>query len=239
MHVIKVVARQTLASYKKPSSMQTKESYPLPPYSTIIGMIHLACGFKEYIDMDISVQGSYYSKINELYTRYDFKPGFYDKNRHAIEIKTTNSKSTGLTIGVANIELLTNVSLLIHISPKEKERLSQIYEGLKNPKEYLALGRHEDLLIIEKVEIVEVTEKILETDYKLNQNAYVPVNYMNNDDNDDISTIYRLHKKYNINSKTNIRFWEEQILVKYFSYKSTIYKNSTVLTDGKDLVFLA
>jgi len=76
---IKITARQTLASYRKPSSMQIKESYPLPPYSTVIGMIHTACGFQEYVDMSISIQGSYYSKVNELYTRYEFKPGFMIK----------------------------------------------------------------------------------------------------------------------------------------------------------------
>lgn len=239
MKVVKLTARQTLASYRKPSSMQIKESYPPPPYSTIIGMIHLACGYKEYVDMDISVQGSYYSKVNELYTRYEFKPGFYDKDRHSVEVKSKEHKSTGLTSGPANIELLTNVKLIVHIKPKMDNKIREIYEGLKSPKEYLSLGRREDLLIIENVEIVEVEEKILEADCKLNQDAYVPVNYMNNDDTDDISTIYKLNKKYNVNPKTKIRFWEEQVLASYFSVASTIYKRSKVLTDGNDLVFLA
>ncbi len=239
MKVVKLTARQTLASYRKPSSMQIKESYPLPPYSTIIGMIHLACGYQEYVDMDISVQGSYYSKVNELYTRYEFKPGFYDKERHSIEVKSKENKSTGLTSGPANIELLTNVKLVIHIKPKLDNKIGEIYEGLKNPKEYLSLGRREDLLIIEKVEIVDVEERILELDHKLNQDAYVPVDYMDNDDTDDISTIYKLNKKYSINPKTKIRFWEEQILARYFSAQSAIYKRSRVLTDGTDLVFFA
>lgn len=239
MKVVKLTARQTLASYRKPSSMQIKESYPLPPYSTIIGMIHLACGYREYVDMDISIQGSYYSKVNELYTRYEFKPGFYDKERHSVEVKSKGNKSTGLTSGPANIELLTNVRLVIHIKPKLDNKIDEIYKSLKAPKEYLSLGRREDLLIIENVEIVEVEEEILEADYKLNQDAYVPIDYMNNDDTDDISTIYKLNKKYNINPKTKIRFWEEQVLAKYFSDQSTIYKKSKVLTDGNDLVFLA
>ncbi len=239
MKVIKLVARQTLASYRKPSSMQIKESYPLPPYSTVIGMIHLACGYKEYVDMDISVQGSYYSKVNELYTRYEFKSGYYEKGRHSIEIKSKEYKSTGLTVGPANIELLTNLKLVIHIKPIDENRLNEIYRGLKSPKEYLSLGRREDLLIIENVEIIDVEEKTLESDYKLNNDAYVPIGYMNDDDTDDESTIYKLNKKYNINEKTKIRYWEKQILARYFSSKSTIYKRSKVLTDGKDLVFLA
>lgn len=239
MKAIKLIARQTLASYRKPSSMQIKESYPLPPYSTVIGMIHAACGYQEYVDMDISIQGSYYSKINELYTRYEFKPGFYDKERHSIEVTNKNGKSMGLTIGPANIELLTNVNLVIHILPKQEEKIQEIYDGLRNPKEYLSLGRREDLLVIEKVQIVEVEEKILEKDYKLKQDAYVPLNSFDKEDINDMASIYKLNKKYSINPKTNIRYWEKQILVKYFSKNVTIYKRSKVKTDGEDFVFFA
>ncbi|MCI8411446.1 MAG: type I-B CRISPR-associated protein Cas5 [Clostridia bacterium] len=238
MKAIKVTVRQTLASYRKPSSMQIKESYPLPPYSTVIGMIHTACGFQEYVDMDISIQGSYYSKVNELYTRYEFKPGFYDKTRHSIEVKSKNEKSTGLTVGPANVELLTNVKLTIHIAPKE-EKLETILEGLRNPKEYLSLGRREDLLVIDKVEVVELQEKELEKDYKLKQDAYVPLKSIEEEDTDDIATVYKLNKKYKIHPKTRIRFWEQQVMAKYFSKQSTIYSKTKVLTDGEDLVFLA
>ena len=201
MKAIKLIARQTLASYRKPSSMQIKESYPLPPYSTVIGMIHNACGFLEYVDMNVSIQGSYNSKVNELYTRYEFKPGFYDKTRHSIEVTSKEGKSTGLTAGPANVELLTKVELIIHIVPKQEEKRQEIYEGLKKPKEYLSLGRREDLLVIEKVEKVDIEETILDKDCKLEQDAYVPLDCINaqeNEDSDDISTIYKLIKKYGI-----------------------------------------
>ena len=242
MKAIKVIARQTMASYRKPSSMQIKESYPLPPYSTVIGMIHNACGFLKYVDMDISIQGSYHSKVNELYTRYEFKPGFYDKTRHSIEITSKEGKSTGLTAGPANIELLTKVELIIHIVPKQEENIEEIYEGLKNPKEYLSLGRREDLLVIEEVKIVEIEETVLEKDYKLKQDAYVPLDCIatqEDKDANDISTIYKINKKYGIHPKTNIRFWEQQILVRHFSKESTIFKRTKINTDGEDLVFLA
>lgn len=242
MKAIKLIARQTLASYRKPSSMQIKESYPLPPYSTVIGMIHNACGFLEYVDMDISIQGNYQSKVNELYTRYEFKPGFYDKTRHSVEVTSKDGKSTGLAIGPANVELLTNVNLVIHIVPREEEKIEEIYEGLKSPKEYLSLGRREDLLVVEKVEVVEIRQISLEKDCKLKQDAYVPLDCINTQadgDADDISTIYKLNKKYSIHPKTNIRFWEEQILVRHFSKQSTIFKRTKIKTDGEDFVFLA
>lgn len=239
MKAIKIIARQTLASYKKPSSMQIKESYPLPPYSTVIGMIHTACGFKEYVDMDISIQGTYYSAINELYTRYEFKPGFYERGRHSVEVTSKTEKSTGLTIGPANIELLTDVNLIIHIRPKQEELIEEISEFLRKPKEYLSLGRREDLLIIDDMKIVDIKQEVLDKDIQLKQDAYVPQNVLDDEDSDDISMVYRLNKKYSINPKTNIRFWEEQIVVNYFSKESTIFEKTQVLTDGEDLVFFA
>lgn len=46
---IRVQCYQTLANYRKPSSFIIKETYPLPPYSTVLGMIHAICGFTDYI----------------------------------------------------------------------------------------------------------------------------------------------------------------------------------------------
>ena len=39
---------QSMANYKKPTSFQLKETYPLPPYSTVIGMVHNLCNYEEY-----------------------------------------------------------------------------------------------------------------------------------------------------------------------------------------------
>ena len=40
MKGVRIEAYQNLVNYRKPTSFQLKESYPLPPYSTVIGMIH-------------------------------------------------------------------------------------------------------------------------------------------------------------------------------------------------------
>ena len=84
---LRVKLYQNMVNYKKPTSFQLKESYPLPPYSTVIGMVHSLCDFKEYKDMDISIQGKYHSKVNDLYTRYEFHKGMkYDKGRHQLQV---------------------------------------------------------------------------------------------------------------------------------------------------------
>lgn len=73
MKAIRVRLWQDLVNFKKPTSFQLKETYPLPPYSTVIGMVHTLCGFTSYHEMKISIQGKYFSKVNDLATRYEFK----------------------------------------------------------------------------------------------------------------------------------------------------------------------
>lgn len=240
MKAIKILARQTLASYRKPSSIQIKETYPLPPYSTVIGMIHFACGFDQYVEMEISVQGNYDSKVNEMYTRYEFKPKFYDASRHSIKIEHNEKVKTGVTAGPANIELLSNVDLVLHVVPKEEDYIAKIYEGILKPKEYLSLGRREDLLIIDKVEIVEVKEEMLEKSFLLNYDAYCPINKIEEENSNSNATIYKINKKYKVNPKTQIRFWEEQIYVRHFSKGEKIYKGTKLIKDEQgDIVYLA
>lgn len=93
---IRIICKQELVNYKKPTSLLIKETYPLPPYSTVIGMIHKACDFKEYHDMQISIQGNVGAHVSDMYTRYAF-------------IKTLNMKTLdiifGLIMKIRNMEL--------------------------------------------------------------------------------------------------------------------------------------
>ena len=69
MKAIRVKLYQESASYRKLTSFKVKETYPLPPYSTVIGMVHSLCGYKEYKEMQISVQGKNFSRVKNLYSR--------------------------------------------------------------------------------------------------------------------------------------------------------------------------
>ena len=66
MKVIRVQCFQNLANYRKPTSFLIKETYPLPPYSTVLGMIHAACGFTEYHPMKLSIQGTNKGTLPDL-----------------------------------------------------------------------------------------------------------------------------------------------------------------------------
>ncbi len=173
MKAIRMKLWQDFVNYKKPTSFQLKETYPLPPFSTVIGMVHVLAGFESYHEMDISVQGKHFSKVNDLYTRYEFKSGMnFEKGRHQIDVN-----GLGVGRGIATAELLVDVELLLHILPKNEEDFAVILDALNRPKEYPSLGRREDIATILEAKEVEVDLKTLSKQVSLPENygAYVPV----------------------------------------------------------------
>lgn len=251
MKAIRLKIFQNLVNYKLPTSFQLKETYPLPPYSTVIGMVHNACEFTEYVPMRVSVQGKYHSKVNDLMTRYEFKPRMnFDKSRHQL-----NVDGFGIGRGVSTVELLSEVELLIHIVPENQELVEEICEKLTYPHEYLSLGRREDLIVLgELPKIVEVEETELEEDLSIKNSysAYIPIEILKEEavkigskEGVKISgTVYKLTKDYEIKnygtakSPKNFRVWNK-IKVVYGSDITGLEEENVYVDEDKNLVFLA
>lgn len=209
MKAIRVKLSQNMVNYRKPTSFQLKETYPLPPPSTVIGMVHYLCGFTEYHEMDVSIQGKYYSKVNDLYTRYEFKNAMkYDEKRHQLE-----AGGYGISRGVATIELLTDVELLLHILPKDQSLIETIKKAFLYPREYPSLGRREDLALIEEVKVVDIYEEELNSSINLDKfNAYVPLQIIKEGSVETLGEIkvsgtrYKLNKDYKLVNYGNKRY---------------------------------
>ena len=251
MKAIKLKLYQNMVNYKVPTSFQLKESYPLPPYSTVIGMVHSLCDFKEYKPMKISISGNYFSKVNDLYTRYEFKNGNpFEMGRHQL-----NVNGYGINRGVATAELLVDVNLTIHIIPEDQseEFLNMIFEAFKYPREYPSLGRREDIVLIKDVRIVDVEKKKLEKDLSNGEDdfAYIPVNFIqeklvNYGDKKNgmniYGTRYELTKNYilnNIGTKSKskmIRSWEKEEVIYSSNIKGFKRREVPVDTDN-EIVF--
>lgn len=249
MKGIRLELYQNLVNYKKPTSFQLKESYPLPPYSTVIGMLHSICGFTEYKSMDVSIQGKYDSKINDLWTRYEFSGVKYEEGRHTVKVpgtalnKKTGKKehvNYGMIRGVTSAELLVDVNLVIHIKPDDEELVEIIYEALSKPKEYISLGRREDIVRIDEVKIVDLYEEQNKRSINLNYDAYIPV-----DKEKELltsATRYNLNKCYEhlvIKKGVTIRNWKK-VEVIHAKADDKVKKRKTTLVDNDGyLVFLA
>ncbi len=251
MKAIRLEISQNLVNYKLPASFQLKETYPLPPYSTVIGMIHNACEFTEYVPMKVSIQGKYHSKVNDLMTRYEFKPGMsFDKARHQLNIE-----GFGVSRGVSTVELLSEVELLIHIIPEDESRIEEICHKLTYPHEYLSLGRREDLVVFRKLpEIVEVEEiKLTEKkDIREGYSAYVPIKMLEEKnikidgkflDIEIQGTKYKLPKVYTLVNYGTAK--SPKIFKKWIEKEEVIYSSSikglrrkVILMDKEDMLFL-
>lgn len=221
---IRLECYQNMPNYKRPASMEFKESFKLPPYSTVIGMIHKVCDFKEYKPMQISIQGNTKSIVSDMYTRYFFTPNKCESDRVYFDIinKKDKEAKTGLIRGTGVAELIVDVDLIIHIVPEDKSLFDTILNGLKKPAIYPALGRHEDILRIDKVDSVELenTDEIT-----LKNDAYIPLNILEKIESPLSGTVYNLNKVFAVNEKTKIRYWKEKVKVKYVKNGAVFYFN--------------
>jgi CRISPR-associated protein Cas5t len=186
--VLKLNIFQESACYKKPFSFKAAETYPLPPYSTIKGLLHKVINADKYYPMGVSVQGNYESKFNNFQTTY-----FY--------------KDKGITTMPMNVHQLFNINLTIHIS-SEEELLKKIYNGFYNLNEAVSLGRREDLARIDNIEFTWAKQVDIDDDdynsYLIKNPIYIPkgqiceelhgINYRLNNWYEKVNNIRNWHK---------------------------------------------
>lgn len=232
MEGIRIKLYQNLVNYMQPASFQLRETYPLPPYSTISGMVHRICEFTEYHNMGISVQGNYYSKVNDLNTRYEFAGASYEAPRHTYRLHSTaDNRDYGITRGITTTELLTDVYLTIHLIPSDED-FDTILQAFLKPGEYLSLGRREDIVRIDQVKRVTIQKKELEDSFFLKNDAYIPFEGESKN-----KTLYQINRRYErakIRKNVYQRRWET-VTVEHASAGKEFYEGNELLVD-QDLI---
>lgn len=211
MKILKLKLYQETACYKKPFANKVAETYPLPPYSTVIGMFHKILQAKpgEYFSMNISVQGEYES----IFSNYQNLRMYKGKDK--------------VTAMPRNVHQLLNVNLIIHVEA-EDEIIDKVYYNIINGVETFTLGRNEDIVRIDEIKILKNVEEVEEVDIK--NSAYIPEWLAKG-----ISGInYRLNTTYQI--KNDIRQWNK-INVKYVEKHTNqgIYK--TIKDEDGDYIY--
>ena len=160
MRALRLVIHQSSANYKREETVENKMTYPLPPFSTVIGALHNACGYHEYRPMDISIQGRYRSMRRKPYTDFCFLNSTQDDRGTLVKMRNAellssafeevasakkpqgNSFRNGITIQVHNEELLEEYRKLKDLNDEilqfKKERLGPLLELLKRRKKTLS-----------------------------------------------------------------------------------------------------
>ncbi|HBG4729719.1 TPA: type I-B CRISPR-associated protein Cas5 [Clostridioides difficile] len=228
MKVLKLDLFQETACYKKPFAMKITETYPLPPYSTINGLIHKILNATEYIPFNISVQGTYESIFNNYQTTY-----FYKKD--------------SITSMPMNSHMLLNVNLIIHIGG-DFDLLKEIYDSLLNYDEHLSLGRKEDLLRINDIRFIEVNKFEVDEDiqlddyenyrlskYNIRMPIYIPKSSLQDEYIEGIS--YRLNNYYDNNAKEDKKRVWNKVDSYYVDDEIPISVGNILLDDEGDLLY--
>lgn len=215
MKALKIKLYQPSACYRKPYSNKTYETYPLPPYSTVKGMIHKILNVHELVDFGLSIQGNYEDVINDYQTMQNYK-------------KSTKQWETC----PRNKQMLTNVHLIIHVTGSS-DILEKIQEELSNTGS-LSLGSNEDVAYLEETpKIINVIED--KSIITLKYGTYIPKVYIKSAINKGCS--YNLCWTYKI--LNGIREWnkiDSKYLLKGSKISSRKLNNISIDEDG-DYIF--
>ena len=211
MKILKLKLYQETACYKKPFATKVAETYPLPPYSTIIGMFHkiLQAEPGEYFPMNISVQGNY--------------EGIFS-NYQNLRMYKGKAKVTSMP---RNVHQLLDVNLIIHVQA-EDETIDKIYQNIINGTETFTLGRNEDIVRIDSIKILENVNEVEEP--TIEKNAYVP-EWIDNEVN---GINYRLNTTYKI--QDDIRKWNK-VNVKYVEKYTNQHIEETLQDEDGDNIY--
>lgn len=143
MEVLRVKITSWTASFRYPAFISGfQPSLPVPPLSTLYGLISASCGRRIIPDdVNIGFVFEYESKTVDLETIYEFD-------------SKLNAKSN-----ICKREILFNTVLYLYLTSLD------FLDAFKNPAYQILLGRSSDLACIDEVKIVEL-EKSSEPSYK-------------------------------------------------------------------------
>ncbi|MGB3368506.1 MAG: CRISPR-associated protein Cas5 [Acidaminobacteraceae bacterium] len=165
MKALRIHLKQNQASYKKPETIDNKMTYPLPPFSTVIGALHDACRFTEYKKMDISIQGKYGACQMRPYTDHCFLNSTQDDRGILVRLKKSEFLSKAFDkVAEAKKSQGSSFENEITIDVISREYLSE-YQDLKINKKLLNDIKKNDIEIaknaidIEKKKIKEEQKK--------------------------------------------------------------------------------
>lgn len=153
---------QPHAHFRIPFTYQRRHTYPIPPYSTVIGMLVNLLGlfdqqspmYQQLKKIKIGISGGFETKTTEnIWFRN------LSKKRH---IDTFGTEINRIKNGEVNhpggqtimkIDVLENFHCDIHIAHPDSDFLNFLKENIVNPKqrlEVIHLGRAEDWIVLSK-----------------------------------------------------------------------------------------
>jgi len=176
MKVLRLKLYQPQAHYRLPFTYQRRHTYPIPPYSTVIGMLCNVLGirnlkgegepedenFKELKRIKLSVAGRFSAKTTE----YIWFRNLSKASHQGRFGSKTNRRIDGLVEhpggqSPVSIDILNDIHLLIYVHHEDAGFLEKIKDAFSKPERWLSplhLGRAEDWVVIEDVSVVPLSD---------------------------------------------------------------------------------
>jgi CRISPR-associated protein Cas5t len=233
--MLKIKIHQPNAHYRVPFSYQRRFTYPIPPYSTVKGLICNLMGIKDEDDERLK-------KIKELYLaiygRYESLIKEYiwfrnlSKDSHISKFHSANNRildnvpqHPGGQMPVT-IDVLHNVSLIIYIYHPDEDFLNRIKDSFEYPSNRLSvihLGRSEDWLVFQEIKLP--VKLIKDSSMNIRYYTWIPSkeyaqeDFINEDYGDFFDRLngntFRLPTFYKI-TENNQRVFDEYVTVKLY-----------------------
>lgn len=191
MKAIRLHLKQNSANYKREETVNCRMTYPLPPYSTVIGVIHKACGYTDYHDMKVSIQGKYGSLKTRLFKDNCFLNSLQNDRNTLVKLRNPDMLSTaydivavaqkaqgndfekGITINVVNKDLLEEYRFL----KRTKRRIDKHKKIVKSLKDKVKKMKADENISAEEVKAFDKRVKDIDKIYKKYEEVKYTVPY--------------------------------------------------------------
>ena len=201
--VLRIKLHQNQANYKREETVTNKMTYPLPPFSTVIGAIHNACNYTSYHPMKISIQGNYESMKREVYKDQAFLNSLMDDRGILVKLKNPNmynesytvvaeclknqgnSFKNNITIDIKNREEYKKYIELVNLKDEYNEKNKSFKDAIKVKKDKLKemkksqksseKGSDEYKKLSEDIKNLNEEIKKEESDFKLERETKVDI----------------------------------------------------------------
>jgi CRISPR-associated protein Cas5t len=165
--VLRIKIYQSDAHYRIPFSYQRRFTYPIPPHSTVKGLICNVMGIKSSEDekfinlkqgLSLAIYGTYESLVKEyLWFRN------LEKDSHISKFKSVKNRTVdnipnhpGGQMPVT-VDVLHNVDLIVYVyHPELMEEIKEVFENPSDRLSTLHLGRAEDWIVIKEIDMINV-----------------------------------------------------------------------------------
>lgn len=174
MKLLRLKIFQPHAHYRIPFTFARRHTYPIPPYSTVIGFICNVLGIRDHSNKEFQKlkDGLYlaiYGKFESMTREYIWLRNLEEKSHISRFGSVKNRKIDFIPEHPGGqmptrIDVLENVSLIIYIYYPEENFLNELASSFKNPEKRiypLHLGRAEDWIVYdgspdEAIKIIEI-----------------------------------------------------------------------------------